>query len=367
MIRTDMRNNNRRTRMAMRLAAVLLALKGAHATGAEQDEIVTRLREQIVTQRQRVQSMIVTYRAQLTCDASVKESGRLAGRAVEQTETVAFKGRKRYARSEASALDDSSRPYKSERVSVYTGVDQRRRESKALQIQRDKSAYSELNLYANALLWPTTDAELQSCTVNPASAHFLPHFLDDPSWHTVPGRHVIGSTECIKLSTGSASRQLWLDPERGFAIIRYQHDRPVEGEHRWLFDYEDFTRIDDSLFLPRRIVSRHDMADLKTDEPVGTMTNTIQVTDLKVNDVPESLFVLNPLPGELVIDNTRRTIYRFHPVTDTTLDQSIEQATGATLRTPNTSLYWRLFVVINICVAVTIGAFWLARRLRPAA
>lgn len=336
------------------LAVCFSLLLVEHAAADTQRITPAEYKSHIERQRQSVESMLVSFESHLEFDEETLAAGRLAGRTHDMKVTVAFARGKGYAQRQWTGYFSDNQRYEDEMVSVFTGTDNRIRTGKKLQVQADKSAYSELNTYLSGLLWPRTEAELEECRANPGESHYLPYFLEAPGWEVQEREETIRGVSCVVLARADGRQTLWLDPRRGYAMIRYEHLNPFENTVKWTVDYDDFREVLPDFFLPWSNVGTHDMIDAKTKEPY-TLRAVLTVSQLQVNDVPESLFTLEPQEGEFVIDRVQRTSYRHRSPGDGTLLDGVEEARMEMSRSnPTANASGRFFFTI---MAVAFAVF----------
>lgn len=323
------------------------------------DQYIQLLQEQ----RDAVRSLLVSYDTSAEYDPRVEQSGRLSGLMLTQSDILAFSGEKRFAKVVSKGRDSNNLAIVAERTTVFTGIECRRREHKTFVIQSDKSAYSEINLYTNSLLWPISDMERESCSGDPATVHFLPYFLMGGGWIVSRDSNATTSDQTVRLENADASRSLWLDPNLGYALVRYIHKNPIPGESQWEFIYSQHKEVLQGVYLPYEILIRHDITDLKSKALLGSITSLLKVTQLTVNNVPDSMFVLEPQPGETVVDRINRTIYKYNPPGANTLDRATEEASAFVERQPKTNRLLRYLIPVNVAAAIiAVGVWWIRRR-----
>ncbi|MFV0443213.1 MAG: hypothetical protein ACK5Q5_06555 [Planctomycetaceae bacterium] len=315
-------------------------------------------------QRASIRSLLVSYETSAEYDPRIEQNGRLAGLMLSQSDTLAFSEEKRFAKTVSSGLDVANVRIATDRTTVFTGSECRRRENKTFVIQAAKSGYSEINLYTNVLLWPTSEAELASCSGDPAKVHFLPFFLKGGSWIVSSAENSTGAAS-VRLTNDDDSRSLWLDPARNYAILRYVHKNPIPGESQWECIYSKHAEVIPGAHLPYEIEIRRHVTDLKTDASLGMISSRMKVTSLAANNVPDSLFVLEPQPGETVVDRIHRTIYKHNLQDSKTLERASEEALAYTQRQPATNWLLRYLIPFNVALAIIlVGVFWIRARSR---
>ncbi len=342
----------------------------ALAAGAPPANIgVDEYKQLVVKQRAAIQSMRISYQTALTYDSALVEPGLIKGITLNSKATVAFKGAKCYSQFSSNGISVEGRPSKENATSVFTGTENRCREGSTLQIRPERSSLSELDAYRNAMLWPVSGSDLTWCQSNPTETYFLPYFLDAATWQVLPDRQKRGKVACIVMKKTDGSRELWLDPARGHCLIYYRQDRPWDGTLRCTTDYEDHREVLPGVYWPRRIVSTHERSDPRTGKFLGKTQNVLELLGLEINNVPDSLFTLNPRPGEWVTDSVRRVSHRYYPSNDATLIDVVEEARreyGART-TPRASTPY--LVAGNLAILMVIashfcGRWWRARRER---
>jgi hypothetical protein len=320
----------------------------------------------IVEQRGKITSMQGTYEAQTRPDELAEQSGAMKGQTKFTRISFAWAGDKRMRKELSEWVGRNERTNKDQSVNVFDGKEFRRREDQMLQIQAPKSAYSELNAYLSGLKWPITEGELARAKHKPAESQYLPYFLEAPNWRVRPKTESVDGTECVVLEQGGGGRRLWLDPKRGYCMLRLEHDKPANGYAQWVNQYRDFREVLPGVFLPTEIVGANIFSSSSKGSK-GTLTTTLKVTDLQVNNVPDSVFVLEPSVGDFVVDKTTNQMYRYAPTDDRTLEVSVDQALSNAGYGERRAIWWSLLylacaVVGGVCLAR--GYVWLTSRSR---
>jgi len=315
----------------------------------------------IVEQRGKIKSMQGTFETETRPDALAEQSGAMRGQMKRTKISFAWAGEKRLRTEDFDWVGENSRVNKDKSENLYDGKQFRRRENQSFQIQNEKSAYSELNAYLSGLKWPITAGELAEVREKGADSHFLPHFLRATNWSVRPTAEAIDGTSCVVLEQAEKGRRLWLDPARGYCMLRLEYERPTAGHTIWVNQYRNFKEVVPGFFLPMEITGTNVYAP-GTKGPQGTLTTTLKVLDLQVNQVPDSIFVLEPKIGDYITDLTTNQIYKYAPPDDRTLEASAEQAllnTGFGER----RAVWRRFLYLALAAAAGAGAIYVTARL----
>lgn len=100
---------------------------------------------------------------------------------------------------------------------------------------------------------------------------------------------------------GAVEDRIWLDRDRGLAVVRRELSRGGEPMERW--ENSAFREVDRGLWLPT-MVRHHRFA---ADAPAGrkgkpVLTEEIRVEEVKLDGVPDDLFDPAPKPGDAVDD-----------------------------------------------------------------
>lgn len=279
----------------------------------------------IENQRSRIHSLLVSYETHMEIDPQLLKEGRLGGVMTDTKATFAFAGDKRHVTSEGVGIMDNGKPNsQTVATTVFDGTECRYRQSKSLTLQRERSAYCEMNAYTNALMWPMTEAERKQNEGDPATVHFLPRMLEAPGWVVGSDHELHSGRACVVARNPSLGRELWLGRDVGYSMVRMVYLNPFPDTASWVEECSEFVDVGGETWLPKRIES---IATWKATDrfSAGASKNTITVNAVSVNDVPDDLFHLDPRPGELVKDERHDTIYRFVPPSDTTLDDTVAE------------------------------------------
>src|SRR5258707_4559697 len=270
---------------------------------------VGEYKQLIIDQRAQIHSMGGAYVFETVPDALAQAAGAMRGQVAMRKNTFAWSGEKRMKTEDSIYVGENHKPFSGESVNVYDGKEFRsRKRSRRFHIQKPKSAYSELNNYLSGLKWPFTEAELTNCKTNPPESDFLPYFLEAKNWRVRPQREVVNEVMCVVLEQAGNGRRLWLDPQRGYCLVRLVHDRPASGHKQWINEYFNFRQIIPGIYLPMKIVGKNILEDVNG-KNIGSLTTTLTVTDLHVNDVLDGVFVLEPKAGDTVRDSIRGKTY----------------------------------------------------------
>ncbi len=117
----------------------------------------------------------------------------------------------------------------------------------------------------------------------------------------IQGSEEIGGTTCLKIA-GLAQR-IYVDPKRGFAMVRRElldEDSGLVGV-RYLF--QDFSEVQTGIWLARKIITE----TFDGSRPMAR--TTLKVLEIEIEDVPDALFSLTIDSGTTISDlrHTRRS------------------------------------------------------------
>lgn len=312
-----------------RLAFVLLVAAVGLPRSVPADDApltIAGYKRSILDQRARLGVILYEYASETTCDEESRAHGLLHGYGVEEQATIAVSGKKRHATRASRSILEGGIESSQQLVSVFTGDENRRRESGTLFVQSAKADDSEISVYCSALLWPASDSELAICRERPMETAYLPYFLDEAAYRVEDARETVNGVECAVIRKLDGKRTLWIDPARGYALIRYEQLQPYPGTPRWQFDYHDLREVAPGLFLPWRIVGVTERADPKTGNPLGATSTSIVIKRMSLEPIPDSMFELEPRPGESIVDRSRGTTTEHNPPDADALDRAIAKA-----------------------------------------
>lgn len=330
---------------------------GNGGTSSDQPQTVEDVVNLIEGQRARIHSLKVSYHSDLDLDPQLRKEGRLGGVRTHTEVTFAFSGDKRHVTSKSEGILDNGRTSKSPiGTTVFDGRECRSRfpSSKKFTIHRARSAYCEMNAYTSGLKWPITEAEREHAEGDPEHVHFLPQMLRAAGWTVGTNHEPQLGFSCICLRNPSLGRELWLGREVGYNPVKLVHQNPVEGVESWTTTYSEFQRYENNIWLPRRIRAT-DVWQATSRFSAGSHRNDVVVDSLEVNNVNGDLFILQPQPGELVINELTGEMHRFIPESDTTLEDTI----ATTVVTQPESRLRSVLLASNIGIVLGAVATWL--------
>jgi hypothetical protein len=320
----------------------------------------------IIDQRSQITSMYGVFTAETRPDSLAEKAGMMRQTAQRRRVAFAWSGDRRYLEETTDSLNQDLKPSSNGVIYVFDGNEFRKREKnrKIFRIQKSKSADCELNPYlSGGLKWPMTNEDLADSAREPGKSNFLPYFLEATDWSVRPEPESIDGVDCVVLEQSHGGRRLWLDPLRGYCMLKMVHDRPGTSNMLWVNRYSDFREVLDGIFLPMKAASDNVRRD-EEGNSTGTLTTTIVVDELRCNDVPEGLFTLEPQSGDWVFDEAKGLTYQYLPDNGKTLDTAASDAKAglgyAERRRP--SWQWGYFSIASV-VGLAIG-WWTIKRLR---
>lgn len=307
-----------------RIAALVIAVAWSWPGPALAAPTVEQVRQAIADQRDRVRSMQGVFTTATSPDAQASESSQMRGVSQKIRIKFAWSGAKRLIVEEGDWITSDMSKAQVASTNVFDGKEFRRRTGKDFLIQGTNSAFSEINVYLYDLRWPTSEADLAEVRSDASNTKFLPHCLDSKDWTIRPGEEPVDAVNCVVAERKSKGWRLYLDPKRQFALVRAEYDRPAKGFIRSVYSYGKYREVAPGFHFPMEIAS--EVATEDGGKPAGTLTTLVSVEELRVNDVPDSAFVLEPSPGDYVIDRVRNQIYNYTVEDNNTLDVVSEKA-----------------------------------------
>jgi hypothetical protein len=289
-----------------------------------------------------------------------------AGRTIpgpEETHEFAFSGRKLFLRTHEplvmpksdttkppstneSSLRKTVRGYDEELVRVVDR--QKRHESATINHLDSRSTFyrPESNILFGSMLLDSRDAVGMELTF-----HDLLLFLDDPNSMVFETPETIDGCKCI--CVGIPGEEVWLDPERNFAVLRFRYRMPGDDGAmltRYVCDLSEFKDCGNGLWLPRKMVRRHFAKESGSLEREEVAT----VTELHVNEgVPDPLFHDVIPAGTVTHDAVKGLAYIIGK------DGSIESLMDLTTDTgiPPVSNGRIYLVIVNMVVFACVGTW----------
>lgn len=351
------------------ISAILIFFSLPHSSHADIQPGALEIIQAITERRASLERVLIDYSTSLQFDEAAHKNGIAYGFSLESAGTVAFDGDKRFSSIESSNVLSNGNPSKEKSRSVFRDGESRQERSGLLYISSGKSGNTEMNAYLNSLLWPYSEAEIASTQMNGAESHFFPTFFIQ-----YPGEvKVQAATDSDQythiLTRSDGKRTVWVDTRHDYAIVKAEIVDPVPGEAKWSYTFSDF-ESHAGLAWPKRVVVEHvyykDVNESK--EMLGQSTLTILVKRLAFEALNGSIFTLNPLPGQTVINTSTQEVFTYAEPSDDRIESTI-----AAIKTHNSSRSsllvsdsrWsskNVLIILNVLVFVAIAAFVLFRR-----
>lgn len=316
-----------RHRLALCAAAALVVL-ASHVATAAPPITVQGWTDKLRGQRARIHSLSVEFETKWDFSPALIESRIVSGGdpEVRQKASFAFSGQKQFCELESERYRSRGGRRTNYRTTIYDGRESRKRENKTLTIQTPKSAYASLNAYTSLLKWPITDNEILESHELKEGNPFLPGLLEHGQWVVLPGTERVGAADCAIIADRAGIYKIWVDPRLDYAMVRFLQRNPEPNCASWENTYSDFVKLPGPVYLPQTIDIVETFLDTKSRQPAGTAKGHLTAKQIHINDVPDSLFKLEPLPGETVADMINGRVYTYTVGTDQTLDENIERA-----------------------------------------
>ncbi len=153
--------------------------------------------------------------------------------------------------------------------------------------------------------WPPDDTTLPP-GLDPSTLLHLA--LADPSCRVLSETGEAGGVRCVVVEIADRDR-LWLDPSRGFAIVRREFTGPSVRLH---YENSDFREAVPGVWLPWRV---RRVVTAKGNPGAGGDGREVILSDadrtiglLQVNNVDDAIFTFHPEPGTLICDLDRKAV-----------------------------------------------------------
>ena len=162
-------------------------------------------------------------------------------------------------------------------------------------------SYVEFTLYGPLLPGTVGDD-------NARKKNRIPEMFAEPKGPVSAGREKVGQTECVAVEMAGQGK-VWLDPQRGFAMLRREYY--TEGITEMRLEAEGFAEVLPDVWMPRTL-TRTDFGGPQVGKELRGKPLTravMRVTKFEANK-PEhaTVYVLKPPAGAVVFDMTRRPV-----------------------------------------------------------
>ncbi len=340
--------------------ACLIALGGPAAAEpiATSASEVAAVRLHLDVQRKKIQSLAVSYQMKVTFDASAQKAGLGRGVVIERTMAFAFKGTKRYCKTEESSWRLGGGKASVHRVSVFNGKTCFIVEPKVVTIQSEKSNYTENGDYLIALGWPISERDRLALQQGSDDHLFLPDSLTHPDWKSEKPINLAG-TRCFVLNNPTLGDTLYFDASRGYALVRRERKFDVLSN---TLNFSDFVQLQ-GIWFPKVIDSTVVYNKLNNSKTKGEAKKLIKVTSIHANDVPDSLFDRPPFSPGVQVNDVRQQISYVYDEGDNTLATSV-QRTNDLVHLSRQTLYRPYLIASSVFLATVFSGLTILRLIR---
>jgi hypothetical protein len=141
----------------------------------------------------------------------------------------------------------------------------------------------------------------------------LAEWIKDPSYDLEPKTEVVDGSTCVILAgslnsllrpslvAGKLTDRIWLDRDHGYVVRRREMAR--DGRVTWRWINTNLKEVEPGVWLPCSLRSeRYPIEPVAGLEGKAATVETIEVRELSVNRVPDSLFDMTPREGDRVED-----------------------------------------------------------------
>jgi hypothetical protein len=261
------------------------------------------------------------YNTDVAYDSLAIENG-WANVNMHETKKIARDGEKRYLYEKLVSTPDSKIKYSTvELTAVFDGNFCHIREGKRFITQEEKSSSCEHNGVFYALGWPEGSEYRANERV-----YVLQVLLDRKGNWTIED-DVLNSRKCILASSTYFGMQFWFDKSSKMPL-KYIFKRSSFCPFNKVVEFLDYVDLNSSgvEFPSKIIVSSKLFSDNGDDH--GNSIVTFDISNCSLTPSPD-LFVLNPDPGEFLMDVEKKTAFIYHPNTEeyfqTTLNEAVAQ------------------------------------------
>lgn len=248
---------------------------------------------------------------------------------------------------------------------------------------------------------PITFAMLSDSTKNAEQPDFnidLVAILGSEFGHVEPEMEMLNGVECVVVTLkykDQVEYKVWLDPNRGFAVLQRDHYIPKDYSKLWYrIRNLDFQDCGNGLWLPMKTEKTKCLYKGYPEEQWGktSLLSTFAVSKIQINeDLPDELFDIQYPDGTLIIDRVAGITYRMgmeriddmldevlndfvklqketnikvdNPICDTHLDKQSDYALSLTVNKGTTEmvsrkhncLQWAVVVLTTVCALSAIA------------
>ncbi|AGA28230.1 hypothetical protein [Singulisphaera acidiphila] len=293
-------------------AALALALAPAWAIAGDAPKSapsIEEIRREVDAVRHRIRSLYVE------ATSRNKSAGSAAGQLLEIRHVLAAKGPLRYAEMahRTPPLDWSedigyTRSYFTGKTFDAFYVLNRYYET--LQVVPDEFSSTKIRaeFYIECTGWWPPDDLTTPRGLDPST--LLHVALADPACRVRPELEETGGVPCVVAEIADRDR-LWLDPVRGFAIVRREFIGPSV---RIRYENSDFREAAPGTWLPWRILR---VVTTRTNPAAGETARDVVLSEsdrtvglLRVNDVDDAIFTFRAAPGTLIHDLDHKKVHQ---------------------------------------------------------
>jgi hypothetical protein len=154
--------------------------------------------------------------------------------------------------------------------------------------------------------------------------------------------------------------KLWFARKYGMMPVRFFFEKSSIFPLEKLTEFTDYKPIGDSgIYFPRKIVSKSKLYSKDSPNYEGTSEISISINSIELNPAP-SVFSHFPVPGELVIDISKKTTYVHYPDSNLFFENGImeaQQRLRLSVSTSSFSTHWAIGSFLLTCFIVCLIVF----------
>lgn len=201
----------------------------------------------------------------------------------------------------------------------------------------------------------------------------LAEMLVKKPYEIVAESEVVGDVQCIVIEYPSHDK-IWVDRKIEYGIRMREISDPETGILVSRVSNTDFEQVADGIWLPRTSV-RELCGPASSPEPYRgspLVRYTLTVTQIRINDVPDSRFTFSISAGTTIFDGTvlpvkdgkNQYVSYVMPAKERDVGRAIDRALKEMKKTRKDTVMWPTVLGVNLAIALIVVAILIYRRYR---
>lgn len=212
------------------------------------------------------------------------------------------------------------------------------------------------NLVLRYLDWPVSEVPLSE-----QDHTYLPASLATKAPALAPAVQQRSGRACHVVEVPGLDK-LWIDTERGFALVRREIHYSTGGPLRQVTDASDWQQVGTGTWFPKRIVREYYCPPDRPADKVNTVATRVTLSvSYTTNEIDDDAFTLKFKPGTMVADAVNNAIVRTPKSGLNPLDESVETAIRLEPQDESPSKATLVLVLFGLLGCLGLGAFLLFR------